>query len=128
MNAAPPASKPADIQAPLVVPRHAVQQRFRTPKANIPQTSFERTRLLQAVRHYVAEFNPVPPMPMSDLKAQADRLLQQLGCDPLYRDYLGVLLNNEMWRESLATVPYERRLLLLPKCMRVESKCPAPPK
>jgi geranylgeranyl pyrophosphate synthase len=31
-----------------------------------------------------------------------------------------------MWRESLASVPYERRLLLLPKCLRVESKCPAP--
>ena len=31
-----------------------------------------------------------------------------------------------MWREQLATVPYERRLLLLPKCLRVEDKCPAP--
>jgi geranylgeranyl pyrophosphate synthase len=31
-----------------------------------------------------------------------------------------------MWRETLATVPFERRLLLLPKCLRVESKCPAP--
>ncbi len=31
-----------------------------------------------------------------------------------------------MWREHLAAVPYERRLLLLPKCLRVESKCPAP--
>jgi hypothetical protein len=49
-----------------------------------------------------------------------------LKCDPIYRDYIGVLLNNEMWRESLASVPYERRLLLLPKCLRVESKCPAP--
>src|SRR5439155_20979737 len=36
------------------------------------------------------------------------------------------LLNNEMWRESIAAVPFERRLLLLPKCMRVEAKCPAP--
>ena len=39
---------------------------------------------------------------------------------PLYTDYVGVLLNNEVWREQLATVPYERRLLLLPKCLRVE--------
>ena len=31
-----------------------------------------------------------------------------------------------MWREQLAGVPFERRLLLLPKCLRVESKCPAP--
>src|SRR4029434_6206908 len=31
-----------------------------------------------------------------------------------------------MCREQLATIPFERRLLLLPKCLRVESKCPAP--
>ncbi len=37
-----------------------------------------------------------------------------------------MLLNSEVWREQLATVPYERRLLLLPKCLRVEDKCPAP--
>ncbi|MDB6129209.1 MAG: hypothetical protein JWM04_316, partial [Verrucomicrobiales bacterium] len=39
---------------------------------------------------------------------------------------IGVLVNNELWRESLASIPFERRLLLLPKCLRVESKCPAP--
>ena len=31
-----------------------------------------------------------------------------------------------MWRDALAGIPYERRLLLMPKCLRVESKCPAP--
>jgi geranylgeranyl diphosphate synthase type II len=39
---------------------------------------------------------------------------------------VAVLLNSEVWREQLATVPFERRLLLLPKCLRVEDKCPAP--
>src|SRR5207244_11368142 len=43
-----------------------------------------------------------------------------------YRDYVAVLLNNEAWRETLSGIPYERRLLLLPKCLRVEAKCPAP--
>jgi geranylgeranyl diphosphate synthase type II len=110
----------------VVLPRHAVQQRFRTPKANIPQTPFERTRILHAVRDYVNEQRPVPPVPMPQLKEHADRLIAKLHLDPIHRDYVGVLLNNEMWRESLASVPFERRLLLLPKCMRVEAKCPAP--
>lgn len=110
----------------LAIPRHVVQQRFRLPKKNIPQTPAERNRMLQFIRHYVAEFNPVPPMPLDQLKEHADRVVELLACDPIYRDYAGVLLNNEMWRETLASVPYERRLLLLPKCLRVESKCPAP--
>src|SRR5262245_47819398 len=111
---------------PLSVPRHAVQQRFRLPKHNIPQTPAERNKMLRFIRHYVAEYNPVPPLPLEQLKEHTDRVVSMLKCDPLYRDYVGVLINNEMWRETLASVPYERRLLLLPKCLRVEAKCPAP--
>jgi hypothetical protein len=82
--------------------------------------------VLRYVRHYVAEHNPVPPLPTEDLKVHANQVVEMLQCDPVYRDYIGVLINNEMWRETLAAIPYERRLLLLPKCLRVESKCPAP--
>ncbi|HKS38353.1 MAG TPA: DUF116 domain-containing protein, partial [Verrucomicrobiae bacterium] len=111
---------------PLVIPRPVPVQRFRPPKANIPQTPIQRNNVLQVVRNYVAEHSPVPPLPVEELKVHADRVIGILKCDPIYRDYVGVLINNELWRETLATVPYERRLLLLPKCLRVESKCPAP--
>jgi len=114
------------VPGSVSIPKHVVQQRVRAPKKNIPQTSVERNHFLQVVWNYVAEFNPVPPQPADDLKLHADRLVAMLKCDSIYRDYVGVLLNNEMWREQLASVPYERRLLLLPKCLRVESKCPAP--
>jgi geranylgeranyl diphosphate synthase type II len=110
----------------LTLPRPVPIQKFRTPKKNIPQTLAERTSILGAVRNYVAEFNPIPPVPTDELKEHADKLVVALGCNPIYRDYIGVLINNEMWRETLAAVPFERRLLLLPKCLRVESKCPAP--
>ncbi len=112
--------------APLSFPRPVLTQKIRAPKKNIPQTPIERTHILHAVRAYVAEHRPVPPMPAAELKVHADRLAAQLRCEPIYRDYIGVLMNNEMWREPLAAVPFERRLLLLPKCLRVESKCPAP--
>jgi geranylgeranyl pyrophosphate synthase len=112
--------------APLVIPRHIVQQRVRPPKKNIPQTPVQRNHFLHVVRNYVAEYNPVPPLPVEELKVHADRVVERMKCDSIYRDYIGVLINNEMWRETLASVPYERRLLLLPKCLRVESKCPAP--
>jgi geranylgeranyl pyrophosphate synthase len=110
----------------FAIPRHSIQQRFRAPKANIPQTVAERNRLLHFIRNYVAEFNPVPPMPADQLREHTDRVVSLTGSDPAHRDYIGVLINNEMWREALAAVPFERRLLLLPKCLRVENKCPAP--
>src|SRR2546423_8658382 len=98
---------------PITVPKHAVQQRFRPAKQNIPQTPAERNRLLQFIRHYVAEYNPVPPLPIDQLKEHADRILELTKSDSIYRDYIGVLLNNEMWRENVASIPYERRPLFL---------------
>ena len=119
----------ARVEAPpisLTLPRPVPPPRIRAPKKNVPQTTFDRQRILHLTRAYVAEFTPVPPLPQDQLKEHADRFIAMHGIDALYRDYCGVLLNNEMWREHLAAVPYERRLLLLPKCLRVESKCPAP--
>ncbi len=121
---------PSPIQfvasSPVGLPRLVPQQKWRPTKKNIPPTVELRQQYLRAVRNYVAEFNPVPPQPTEELKVHADRVIAQLGCDPIFRDFIGVLLNNEMWREQLAGVPFERRLLLLPKCLRVEAKCPAP--
>jgi geranylgeranyl pyrophosphate synthase len=110
----------------LTLPRPVPPARIRAPKKNIPQTTVERAHILDRCREYVQMHKPVPPLPAAELKVHADRLVAELGCDSIYRDYVGVLLNNEMWREQLAGVPFERRLLLLPKCLRVESKCPAP--
>src|SRR4030095_10967598 len=74
----------------------------------------------------VSEHNRAPPLSLEDLKRHADAMVAFLRCDPVYRDYIGILINNETWRETLAAVPCSRRLLLMPKCLRVESKCPAP--
>ena len=68
----------------------------------------------------------MPPLVVDELRRHADRVAAEADIAPTYRDYLGVLINNELWREQLAAVPFERRLLLLPKCLRLEGKCPAP--
>lgn len=112
------------VNLPPPVP--GTTRRFRQPKKNIPQTKQERDRILGIVRDYRESEALVPPMPLDELREHTEKLLAIHGIDPLHRDYTGVLLSNELWRESLATVPFEKRLLLMPKCLRVESKCPAP--
>jgi geranylgeranyl diphosphate synthase type II len=111
---------------PLKIPRTVPQRAMRSPRENIPQTREEREMVLKTVRHYVAEQTLAPPAPMAELKEHADTLVAAMGWKPIYRDYVGVLINNELWRETLASIPFERRLLMLPKCLRVESRCPAP--
>jgi geranylgeranyl pyrophosphate synthase len=74
----------------------------------------------------MASERPVPPLSMAKLHEHAARLGAQLGQDRRYRDFTAVLLNSEIWRDTLASVPYSRRLLLLPKCLRAAEACPAP--
>jgi geranylgeranyl pyrophosphate synthase len=115
------------MQIPLLtLPKPVPLQRLRKPQDNIPQTRQERDALALAIRRYVAEVRPVPPMPVEELKQHADQIIARTECDPKYRDYIGILVNNEAWRDQLAAIPYDRRLLLMPKCLRVEDKCPAP--
>ncbi len=67
-----------------------------------------------------------PAISLSELRELAEDFVGTQQIDRKYTDYVGVLLNSEVWRDSLASVPYNRRLLLLPKCLRIEDQCPAP--
>ena len=113
---------------PIQVPRAVPVQSSRAPQANIPQTRLEREGLRTVIARYVAANSDVltPPLVLDELRTHAEKVVARAGMPAAYTDYVGVLLNNEVWREQLAAVPYDRRLLLLPKCLRVEDRCPAP--
>src|SRR5262245_28705817 len=118
----------ADFTPIPVLPRLTPPQSWRQPQENIPASLFEREQLREFIRLYVESHADelTAPLVLDELKRHADAVVEAAGVDARYRDYAGVLLNNEVWRDQLATVPYDRRLLLLPKCLRVEDKCPAP--
>src|SRR5215467_8947370 len=119
---------PESLLIPIELPRAVPVQAQRRPQDNIPQTRLEREGLKHVIARYVeAHRNTLtPPLVLDELRVHAEKVIAQAGMPPVYVDYAGVLLNNEVWREQLAAVPYERRLLLLPKCLRVEDRCPAP--
>src|SRR5689334_6393985 len=115
-----------ETTTPVALPRLLPMQQERPPQETIPQTRVERDRIRALVESFVAEVKPVPPMPVAELREYATTIADRAGIDRQYRDYVGVLVNNQAWHDTLAGIPYERRLLLLPKCLRVEAKCPAP--
>ena len=94
-------------------------------RAEVPQDRARRDRLRDAVRRYVARAEPVPPLSLRELAAHADAVLEATGADERFGRWLSVLISNEAWRERLAVVPPDRRLLLLPKCLRADGECPA---
>src|SRR5437762_13229134 len=115
------------MQIPILsLPRPVPEQKMRPPQDTIPQSREERDAIKRLCEKYVETEKPVPPLSMEELRKHSEKLLERNNLEAKFRDYVAVLLNSEVWREQLATVPFERRLLLLPKCLRVEDKCPAP--
>ncbi|MCB9383583.1 MAG: polyprenyl synthetase family protein [Bryobacterales bacterium] len=112
----------------LTIPKLVPQQSARATQENIPAERAEREALRRHVAAYVAEHREelTPPLLNTELRRRAEDATRAAGLDAKFSDYVGVLLNNEVWREHLASTPFERRLLLLPKCLRVEDRCPAP--
>ena len=117
----------APAAAPQVkLPRKLPLQIWRPVQSNIPPQKAERERIKAAAVEVVAEERLVPPVTMDDIRRYGRILCERAGLDAVYSEYAAVMFSNEVWRESLARVPYEKRLFLMPKCLRVEEHCPAP--
>ena len=89
----------------------------------IPPSKDDRQQLLAIIRDYLKASRAVPPFSVEELRLHADRVLALAGTDEKYRKFAAVLVSNEVWRDIVAAVPFERRLLLLPKCLRAHGRC-----
>lgn len=101
----------------------------------IPSTHNERERLRRLAHAFVSDKDAEreqarptvkalqPPLPLSELEALASEFIKVYQLDEDLRDWLMVELHNGVWLPTVASIPYERRLLLLPKCLRDSSRC-----
>lgn len=100
--------------------RPASERRF-----PVPPSAGERLRLRQTVRAYAARQALVPPLSLPELVDHARTVASEAGAGMEYAEWLMVAIHNEAWRDTVAAVPFERRILLLPQCLRTRKKCPA---
>lgn len=101
------------------------QRPARPPQPEIPASKAERDRLRHFADEYVAEAGLTPPVGMDQLQEHGRQVCARAGIDLAHQDFAAILVNNAAWRDTVAAVPFERRLLLLPKCMRVAEHCRA---
>jgi geranylgeranyl diphosphate synthase, type II len=87
-----------------------------------PQTEI-RNDLRNQVRLYVTENRISPPSNLETLEHSAKNILNSAGLNSELIDFTMVLLGNEIWRETVMSTPFNRRLLLLPQCLRNDSQC-----
>lgn len=110
----------------LTLPRRVPQQVQRPTQSNIPDDRAIRDRLKKTCAQFVEQNGLVPPLAISELHEHTVSVRNLAGVADTYDDYISVLVSNAAWRDHLAQIPFERRLLLVPKCLRAEEVCPAP--
>ena len=91
----------------------------------IPASKSERDRIHHLVRQYTVTTQMVPPLSLDELQQHAEAIIASHCLSHNYRHWLTVLINNQLWQEPLGAIPYSRRLLLLPQCLRPQELCPA---
>ena len=91
----------------------------------VPQDKSHRESIRHRVQHAVTQENLIPPLSLEELSHHADTIIQQDRIPAGYKDFVTVLVGNAVWKDTMATVPYEKRVLLLPQCLRDKASCPA---
>ena len=132
----PPAGRPAaeEPKKPQAASRFtdddvAPQKRTRRKSTShlkaVPGTLAEREALKDAAAEFVTTIDLRQRMNKRQLEAHGRTLLGQMGLDEKYLGFAAVMIGNAVWRKQFLATPFERRLLLLPHCLKHAEGCPA---
>jgi geranylgeranyl diphosphate synthase, type II len=101
-----------------------LQTMFKTTLSLIvPQERQLRNDIRQRVEDYFAINKTVPPVSYNKLTDIADILLGLYNWDRSYKAFVMVCSGNSVWRAVVGTIPYNRRMLLLPQCLKNSNMC-----
>ena len=89
----------------------------------VPKDVKLRSQLRKETHSLVVGKKLLPPADFDYLQELALEVIQNLGVEQEYLDFTIVLCGNEIWRDVIAATPYERRLLLLPQCLKNTQTC-----
>jgi geranylgeranyl pyrophosphate synthase len=91
----------------------------------VPQAKADRERIREAARQMASGLDKSRPLARDEMEARARAILTRLSLPEGYVGWTMVALSTAFWRSSVVRVPYHRRLLLLPHCLRNAEACPA---
>ena len=99
----------------------------KTAKSNylVPPTIEERSRLRAVIADFIVDIGLVPPVTRKQLTDLAFQFINQTQLPPDLAGWIMVEINNCLWSNTLTTIPYQRRVLLLPKCLSNTKVCTA---
>ncbi len=91
----------------------------------VPQVREVRDSIRAAVETFCKTVDKSKPLTRESTKEMAEAVLKPLGLGESCLGFTMVMLTNEFWREQVAAIPFHRRLMLLPHCLKNAEGCPA---
>jgi len=92
---------------------------------DVPQSKARREELRQKCREYAATLDKSRPLNKDEMEAVCRQLLAEVGEAEQFVGWMMVVFATEFWTSQVAGVPPERRLFLLPHCLKHAEGCPA---
>jgi geranylgeranyl pyrophosphate synthase len=91
----------------------------------VPETLEMREGLRLRCRDVADKLDKSRPLSKDELEKIARLTLEQAGLGEGYLGWMMVNLASAFWHSQVASVPFERRLFLLPHCLKHAEGCPA---
>jgi geranylgeranyl diphosphate synthase, type II len=91
----------------------------------VPETRQLRDNLRALAHDFAQKLDRSRPLTKPEAQKLAGEFLLQNNLGEQYLGFSLVAIMNEFWREQVAAIPFNRRLLLLPHCLKNAEGCPA---
>ena len=92
---------------------------------DVPQEKSKRAHIRAQIETYFLENKEMPPVSYNDLYKFASLLIETEKWEERYHAFIMVCCGNAIWRPVIGAIPYNRRVFLLPQCLRNVSLCKA---
>ena len=117
-------SRYQDDDAPTPVKKKRRRKSTSHLKA-VPDTLAHRERMKTACEQYAEGLDKSKPFSKGELERHGRQLLEELGEPEKFLGFTMVLIGNFFWKRQFMAIPFERRMLLLPHCLKHAEGCPA---
>jgi geranylgeranyl pyrophosphate synthase len=107
------------------LPRRTSVRRSTSHLKAVPETLPHRERIKVAAEEYARGLDKSQPFTRDQLEGHARALLGKLGEPEQFLGFTMVMIGNFFWKQQFLAVPFERRMLLLPHCLKHAEGCPA---
>ncbi len=125
---------PADVEAPSGGAdladdpkpiRRKGKRRSTSHLKAVPESLEQRESFKQAAEEFATGLDKSRAFNKNELETHSRTLLNQMGLPEKFLGFAMVMIGNFFWKQQFLAIPFDRRMLLLPHCLKHAEGCPA---